>query len=152
MRIEYVVLADAVQAVGGKLYILGGGWSIFRAANFPTPIQIGLAMSLSFSADEIGMNFALSIIIADEAGVPIVPEMKGQIETGPQTTDVPKGITHRMPFAANMGIMLPRAGRYTIAIRVGSSAAQTAFDAIFAGQRVEIMPESEGSGTPERGN
>jgi hypothetical protein len=107
-------------------------------------------MSLSFGVDETGMKFPLSIIIADEAGVPIVPEMKGEIETGPQTADLPKGITHRMPFAANMGILLPRAARYTIAVRVGSSAAQIAFDAIFAGSRVEIMPE--GGGTPERGN
>jgi Family of unknown function (DUF6941) len=150
MRIEYVVLADAVQAVGGKLYILGGGWSIFRSANFPTPIQIGLAISLSFGADEAGMKVPLSIIIADEAGVPIVPEMKGQIEIGPPITDLPNGITRRMPFAANMGIMLPRAGRYTIAVRVGASAVQIVFEAIFAGPRVEIMPE--GGGTPERGN
>lgn len=150
MRIEYALLADAVQAVGGKLYILGGGWSFFRAANFPTPIQIGLAISVSFTAEETGRKFPLSIIIADEADVPVVPEMKGQIETGPPIAELPKGVTHRLPFAANMGVLLPRAGRYTVAVRVGPSSAQIVFDAIFAGPRVDVMPG--GGGTSERGN
>jgi hypothetical protein len=150
MKVEYVVLADAAQAVNGKLYILGGGWSVYRCATFPSPIQIAIAMSVTFTANEAGMRVPLSIVIADEAGVPIVPEMKGQIEAGQPLPDLPKGVTHRLPFAANMGILIPRAGRYTIMVRVGSSSTPVGFDAIFVGHRIELT--AEGSSTPERGN
>src|SRR5579859_3451646 len=29
MKIEYALLADAAQAVGGKVFVLGGGWNLF---------------------------------------------------------------------------------------------------------------------------
>ena len=37
MRVEYVMVADAAQVTGGKLYVLGGGWNQYRAASFPAP-------------------------------------------------------------------------------------------------------------------
>ncbi len=150
MKIEYVVLADAAQAVGGKLYILGGGWSVIRAMTFPTPVQIALAVSVSFTPTETGQKFPLNVVIADEAGVPIVPEMNGQIETGHAATDLPKGLIQRIPVAVNMGIQLPRAGRYGIKVRIGPSSMPVYFDAVFVGHRVEFAPE--GQGAPERGN
>src|SRR5260370_39611657 len=39
MKIEYALLADAAQAVGGKGFVLGGGWDLFRAASYPAPVQ-----------------------------------------------------------------------------------------------------------------
>jgi hypothetical protein len=80
MKIEYVVLADGAQAVGGKLYILGGGWSTFYAPAFPVPINIGLGVNVSYTSNEIGMTYTWGVTIADEAGIPIIPEMKGQVQ------------------------------------------------------------------------
>ena len=39
-----MLLADAAQAVNGKLYILGGGWSV--AGPDPTPMAIALKMEV----------------------------------------------------------------------------------------------------------
>jgi hypothetical protein len=141
MKIDFVVLADAAQAVGGKLFILGGGWSIFRAASFPAPVQIALAINVSFTSTEIGIRFPVNIVIADEAGVPIIPEIKGQVETGQVTPDMPKGIGGKLPLAVNVGVNVPRAGKYAIMVSVGSSKLAVYFDAIFVGQRVQFGPE-----------
>ena len=44
MKIDYALLADAAQSVGGKMFVLGGGWNIFRSANYPAPVQLAIAV------------------------------------------------------------------------------------------------------------
>ena len=82
MKIEYALLADAAQAVGGKIYVLGGGWNVFRAANYPAPVHLSIAVGLGFTSNEVGIKYPLNVAVTDEAGVAIIPEMKGQVETG----------------------------------------------------------------------
>ena len=97
MKIEFALLADAAQAVGGKVFVLGGGWNLFRSASYPAPVQFAVAIGLGFSTNEVGMKYPLNIAIADESGVPIVPEMKGQVETGQPAPDVPKTASVKIP-------------------------------------------------------
>ena len=149
MRIEYALLADAAQAVGGKVFVLGGGWNLFRAANYPAPVHLAIAMGLGFSSDEVGIKYPLNVVIADEAGVPIIPEMKGQVETGQLAMDSPKGASVKIPVAINVNMSVPHPGTYGIVVTAGSSTAQLSFEAIFAGQKVQFAPEGS---VPERGN
>jgi hypothetical protein len=153
MKIEYALLADGAQASSGKIFILGGGWNVFRGANYPAPIQLAVAIGMGFTANEIGIKYPLKIVIADEAGVPVVPAVQGQIETGQPAADLPKGSSIKVPVAVNMSFAVPRPGKYGIVVTAGSSHAELSFDAIFVGQRVHF-----GSGPgpviapPERGN
>jgi len=149
MRIEYALLADAAQAVGGKVFVLGGGWNLFRAANYPAPVHLAIAMGLGFTSDEVGIKYPLNVVIADEAGVPIIPEMKGQVETGQLALDSPKGASVKIPVAINVNMSVPHPGTYGIVVTAGSSTAQLSFEAIFAGQKVQFAPEGS---VPERGN
>lgn len=148
MKIEYAVLADAAQAVGGKIFILGGGWNVFRSANYPAPVQLAVAIGIGFGGNEIGTQYAVKIVIADEAGVPVVPELNGQIETGQLAPDLPTGLPIKVPLAWNVSFAVPRPGRYGIVITVGTSQTELAFDAIFVGQKVQFgapssLPPSE---------
>jgi hypothetical protein len=149
MKIEYALLADAAQAVGGKIFVLGGGWNLFRSPNFPAPVQLAVAIGLGFTFDEVGSKYPLSVVIADEAGVPIIPEMKGQVETGQPAPDVPATATVKIPVAINVNLSLPHPGTYGIVVTAGTSTAQLSFEAIFAGQKVQLSPEES---VPERGN
>ncbi len=151
MKIEYAVLADAAQAVGGKIFILGGGWNVYRAASYPAPVQLAVAIGLGFAGTEIGLRYPVKIVIADEAGIPVVPEMNGQIETGQLSPDLPEGLPVKVPVAWNVSFAVPRPGRYGIVIVVGSEQTALSFDAIFVGQKVQFGP---GSPLPpaERGN
>ncbi len=151
MKIDYAVLADAAQAVGGKIFILGGGWNVYRSANYPAPVQLAVAVGLGFSGNEIGGRYPLKIVIADEAGVPVVPELNGQIETGQLAPDLPPGLPVKVPVAWNVSFGVPRPGKYTIVVTVGTAQADLTFDAIFVGQRVQFAPESSVPPT-ERGN
>jgi hypothetical protein len=149
MKIEFALLADAAQAVGGKVFVLGGGWNLFRAASYPAPVQLAIAIGLGFTSDEVGIKYPLNVVIADEAGVPVVPEMKGQVETGQPAPDVPKTASVKIPVAININMSLPHPGTYGIVVTAGSSTAQLSFEAIFAGKKVDFAPESS---APERGN
>jgi hypothetical protein len=150
MKIEYALLADAAQAVGGKIFILGGGWNVYRSPNYPAPVQLAVAIGIGFNSNEIGSRHPLKIVIADEAGVPVVPEFTGQIETGQPAPDLPKEVPVKVPLAWNVSFAVPRPGRYGIVISVGSAQADLSFEAIFVGQRVQFGTES--IPPSERGN
>jgi len=149
MKIEYALLADAAQAVGGKVFILGGGWNVFRAASYPAPVHLAIAIGLGFTSTEVGIKYPLNVVVADEAGVPIIPEMKGQVDTGRPAPDVPTGAAVKVPVAINMNMALPHPGTYAIVVTAGSSSTQLSFEAIFVGKKVEFAPEGS---APERGN
>jgi hypothetical protein len=149
MKIEYALLADAAQASGGKIFVLGGGWNLFRSASYPAPVQLAIAVGLGFAATEVGVKYPLNVVIADEAGVPIIPEMNGQVETGQPAPDVPKTASVKIPVAININLSLPHPGTYGIVVTAGSSTTQLSFEAIFAGQKVQLKPEGS---APERGN
>jgi hypothetical protein len=62
---------------------------------------------------------------------------------------VPKTASVKIPVAININMSLPHAGTYGIVVTAGPSTAQLSFEAIFAGQKVELAPEDS---PPERGN
>jgi len=92
----------------------------------------------------------MTLTIADEGNIPIVPQFNVQFQIGmPQ--EAPKGAPQRAAFAMNAVIPLPRPGRYAVSANVGTSLKKTVtFDAIFVGQQVAFTPPST-EGT-ERGN
>jgi len=149
MKIDYALLADAAQAVGGKIFILGGGWNVFRAPNYPAMVPLAVAIGVSFAPNELGTKYPLAMVVADEAGVPIAPQVNFEIETGQIAPDVPTGVATKVPVAFNIGLMVPRPGRYGLVVSIGFSRAELLFEAIFHGQRVQFSPPT---GAPERGN
>lgn len=68
------LLADAVQAVRGKLFILGGGWDTLWVQRFPArhpSLAIGLRLRVPVSwASE---SLKLSVELQDADGQPLLP-------------------------------------------------------------------------------
>ena len=101
--------------------LLGVGWSVLRAPAFPTGAQIGLGIGIIHTLAEFGQSYPWSITIADEAGVPVIPTQSGQLQIAPAPAEVPQGLVqHRMPFAAQYSIVVPRPGGYSITVRIGN--------------------------------
>ena len=44
--VEFVILADHVEAVHGKLYMMGGGWENISVHDFEAPITLQIAASV----------------------------------------------------------------------------------------------------------
>jgi hypothetical protein len=82
-----MLLADAVQAVNGKLYILGGGWSITGPA--PTPSAIAIKVDVPWDEANRKHHFRLALVDADGQAVSVpgpiqdIPvEVTGEFEAG----------------------------------------------------------------------
>ena len=68
------MLADAVQAVRGKLFILGGGWDTLWVGRFPArhpslAIGLRLRVPVSWASDDL----RLSVELQDADGKPLLP-------------------------------------------------------------------------------
>lgn len=69
-----ILLCDSAQAVGGKLYVLGGGWSMTG----PQPAPMAVAMKLSIPWSDANHRFNMKLALVDADGHPV------QLPTGPE--------------------------------------------------------------------
>ena len=99
-----MLLADAAQAINGKLYILGGGWSITG----PDPAPMAIAIKIEVPWDEANRRHVLKLALLDADGQPVmVPtptgdravEISGDFEVGR-----PPGLKPGTPLDVAMGI------------------------------------------------
>ncbi len=102
-----VLLCDAAQEVNGKLYILGGGWSVTG----PGPFQSALAMKFEVPWDQANRPHELNIHLVDEDGAAVrAPgpagaqevRIQGQFEVGR-----PPGLVPGVPLDTPMVIDIP---------------------------------------------
>jgi hypothetical protein len=147
MKIEFLILADSAQVVGGKLFMLGGAWNLHRSGNYPSQFQFSVALSILVPWNEAGIRHPFTLTIADDAGVPVIPQIQGQFEVG-KSGQIPEGTAQRALVSVNITMAVPHPGKYIVSSTAGSSKVDTSFDAIFIGQKVEFTPE----GSSEKGN
>lgn len=114
-----MLLADAAQAVNGKLYILGGGWNI--TGPMPVPSAIALYIEVPWDQANRRHRMRLALLNTDGQPVQVAPgpdqpmqalELGGEFEVGR-----PPGMTQGSPISAAMAlsigpIPLPPNGRF----------------------------------------
>lgn len=67
MRVT-MLLADAAQAVGGKLYVLGGGWSVIG----PDPAPMAIAIKIDVPWGETDRRHQWTLDLVDQDGRPVL--------------------------------------------------------------------------------
>ena len=102
-----MLLADAAQAINGKLYILGGGWSVTG----PGPNVSAIALKIEVPWDEANRRHTLLLELLDADGrkamLPVAEgelramEFKGDFEVGR-----PAGVAPGTPLDAALAINL----------------------------------------------
>ena len=112
-----LLLADSAQAVGGKLYILGGGWSMTG----PDPTISALAIKIDVPWDETNRRHRLQLRLLDADDRPVmVPtptgdrpvEISGDFEVG-RPPGLKPGTPIDVALAFNLGpLPLPPDGRF----------------------------------------
>jgi hypothetical protein len=111
-----MLLADNAQAVGGKLYIMGGGWSLTGPA--PSPSAIAIKFEVPWSKANRKLTIVLELLDSD--GHPVL--VQGPVEQQPLKIEAqvevgrPPGILHGtpldLPFALNLNPIPLKSGRY----------------------------------------
>ncbi|MBI2469599.1 MAG: hypothetical protein HYV62_17525 [Candidatus Rokubacteria bacterium] len=109
-----MLLADAVQAVNGKLYILGGGWSIIG----PQPTPSAIAIKVDVPWDEANKKHAFRLALLDSDGREVVVpgpikdvpvEVSGEFEAG-RPAGLRPGTPLDVVLALNIGPLPLQAG------------------------------------------
>lgn len=104
-----MLLADAAQEVGGKLYILGGGWS----QTGPNPVPTAIAIKLEIPWDRANHPYKLELDLLDADGQPVhAPAGSGG---EPQPIRIEMGVETGRPPGLQPGIPLDSA----VAINLG---------------------------------
>lgn len=73
--VDVALLADSVQAVAGKLFILGGGWDTLFVPSFPArhpSLGIGLRIRAPFSS--ITEDMTIEVDLQDADGTSLLPK------------------------------------------------------------------------------
>ena len=117
MRVT-MMLCDAAQVADGKLYILGGGWSV--TGPDPTPSAIALKIEVGWNEADSQHHWELFLVDADGREITVETpdgpqpiEIRGDFETG-RPVGIPEGSPVDVPLAINLGpIPLPSGTRLT---------------------------------------
>ena len=96
-------LADVSQAVAGKLYVLGGGWSMMGSG--PTPSALAVKIDIPWDQANRPHHLLIELLDSDgraveTGGKPV--EVRGQFEAGR-----PAGIPPGTPLDAVLAINIP---------------------------------------------
>ena len=113
-----MLLCDAAQVADGKLYILGGGWSLTGPA--PAPSAIAIKIEIDWHEAVTSHHWELWLedadgrpIQIDTAEGPQMVEIRGDFEVG-RPEGIPEGSPIDLPLAVNLGpIPLSPGGRFT---------------------------------------
>lgn len=113
-----LLLADAAQAVGGKLFILGGGWSNIMA---PAPFAIAVKVEVPWNLATETHEFRLELV--DEDGRAVAAEtidgsMQPVVVEGQFSTGIAPGTRQGIPMDAVASDQLPSAAAGPRPLRV----------------------------------
>ena len=117
------MVADAVQAMGGKLYVLGGGWDMLWVGSFPArhpSMGIGLRIRVPWAHND---EFDLSVDLVDEDGMSMFGgkrftqriKVTRRVE---RPAGSATGITRAFTFN---NLLFPKPGGYAFPIFVGGA-------------------------------
>lgn len=108
-----VLLCDAAEEVGGKLYILGGGWSVLGLPNFPTNMALAVKMAVPWDQTNRPVDVKVSLMTDDGEPVDLGQGPiggSGKVEVG-RPAGIKPGTSLDVPFAMKFnGLALPSGG------------------------------------------
>lgn len=141
-----MMLCDAAQVADGKLYILGGGWSMTG----PDPVPSAVALKIEVDWNEADRAHHWELFLEDADGRPVlVPtpdgsqpvEVRGEFTVSRPPT-VPEGSPIDVALAVNMGpIPLPPGARYAWRLTIDGEALPGADLRFTTRPRLEAPPE-----------
>lgn len=113
-----MMLCDAAQVADGKLFILGGGWSMIGPG--PTPSAIAMKVEVGWNEADLAHHWELFLLDADGGDVTVeTPEGNQPVEVrGDFQVGRPPGVLEGTPIdvalAVNLGpVPLPPDSRYS---------------------------------------
>jgi len=145
--VDFLLLADGAEAVGGKLYILGGGWTHLFVPEVPGPpfgpFAVALGVAVPYHLTNRRFTFMLELTDAD--GNRVGDVMTGEFEQG-RPPGIRPGASQPILLAVNARPEFPAAGRYTFTALIDDRPMRSvSFEVVEqAGQSEQLPDQPEG--------
>ena len=115
-QIEFVLNADHAEAINGKLYLHGAGWTDVvqqvGPGGQPGIVHMGIAVSILIGWNETNRRFPLIVTVQHEDGDELT-RVDAQVEAG-RPPGVPAGSDFRSVLAIGAEIQFPKTGGYRL--------------------------------------
>ncbi len=82
MELGFLILADASEAINGKVYALGAGWNELRLPSLPQEYGFGIALAVDVPWSETNRRHSLALHIQGPDGEMIGDEFSMEFEAG----------------------------------------------------------------------
>lgn len=119
--IEFLILANHIEAINGLLYISGGGWTDLSRGPMPDQgsliTHFGIGISALVPWEQTNQGHILSIVIEDGDGVAVLQGPPVPINVG-RPANLPHGSDQRVVMALGIDFAFPRQGAYQIVARL----------------------------------
>lgn len=115
-----MLLADAAESVGGKLYVLGGGWSVILRSDTPTNMALGVKLGVPWHQTNRPIQLRASLLTEDGEPVEVggtTVFTEAELEVG-RPPGVRPGTSIDAPFVLNFGGLALPAGGYVWELRI----------------------------------
>ena len=128
ISIDFLIIADAAQEVGGKLYLLGGGWTLHHARGYPSALGFGLAIGILVPWAETNRKHKFTFAIRESEGAEVA-RGEGSFEAG-REVGITVGMVQRVIAALSGQLLLPSAGTYEVVATVSGEERRITFEAL----------------------
>lgn len=137
---EWLILSDAAEVVGNKLYLLGGGWDRLTVhSTFPVVQHCALATSLLVDWEETQKNHQFLLEIVDQHDN-LITAVEAEFEVG-RPPGVEPGRPQRWQFATDLELVLEAPGRHAAVASVGEEELGRQEFEVVSGIRAADLPD-----------
>lgn len=113
IRIRVMMTADAAQALGGKLYILGGGFDQIHLPALPHSYRFDLAMIIEVPWTATNQPYQIVVELLDSDGTPVGYRAEATLETG-RPPGTRYGTSFTVPLALPVLAEFKQGGRFVL--------------------------------------
>jgi uncharacterized protein DUF6941 len=110
--VEFLILADHVEAIHGKLYMMGGGWENIAVHDFESPVTLEIAVSVDVPWNATNRPHTISVSVQTADGE-ILANVDGNIVAGRPAT-IEHGASQRTMLSMKIPVTFPSAGTYVV--------------------------------------
>jgi hypothetical protein len=107
LQVDFLILADFAEVIGGKLYLMGGAWDRITVQDPSAPMRFSVSLGILIPWTATNQNHTLRVTIEDADGAQQGVLLESTFVTG-RPPDLPPGATQRIVAAVNsLGSALP---------------------------------------------
>ncbi|HEY7280611.1 MAG TPA: hypothetical protein VID47_03355 [Actinomycetota bacterium] len=122
LAVEYLLLCDAAQVVGAKLYVMGGGWDRVQLSQYPATLPVAIAAGVRVEWTETNRRHKLTIRGLSADADRELFKAEGEFEVG-RPPGTPHGMSQLFQVAMNVPLQIPEPGSYTVEASIDDGAA-----------------------------